>query len=806
MFRNDLLIAFRHLRKQSLFTLLNVTGLAAGIACCLLVYLFVTHERSFDRQHPLPERTYRVVERTRTPNGEEMGATTPYPLAEALREEFPELQVAGIHAQGDDHQLTLADGQKFEENGVVFAEPQLLDILSFDLIRGEGKTALAYADGVILAESLAQKLFGNADPMGQTFRYDNEVDLTVRGLMRDPADNMHLPVRMLIAREALSEKVLGFPTDRWGLRMAGFVYVILPEGTHPAAYTDRLAAFGKKYLPPNNAERHTFALQPLLTIRSDETYAGSNVGPTVSTTYLWFFSMVGLLVLAVAAINFVNLATAQGVRRAREVGVRKAIGAERLQLIRQFLTETAVMTVLASLSGLLLAELMLPLVNGFLEQPLTERLITSPRLLGFLALLTLLLTVLSGLYPAFVLSGYRPTAVLKGQRGSVTPGGLWLRRSLVIAQFAVSVALLAGMFIVGRQLRYFQNRDLGFRRDLIINLPLPQQQVSTQLAERLRRVPGVQAVSLGVGTPVSEMQFTTNLTPDPATPNERISIDVKTVDAEYPAMFDLQLAAGRWLTLSDEMQMQDTIPADGSVVPMVVNEALVKTLGLTPEAALGHRYVIGLYDYQGEIVGVTKDFHLSSLHNRITPMVMLNFPPFYLSAMVQLAPDRVPETLAQVQDVWSGLYPEYVYSYQFLDDHLATLYQREERIGKLFRFFAGVALLIACLGLIGLVAHTVSQRTKEIGVRKVLGASIADIVILLNREFTFLVLGSLLIGIPVAWWGMHQWLSGFAYRIPLNPLWFLLAGLTALVVAWLTVSFQSVRAARSNPVHSLKNE
>jgi ABC-type lipoprotein release transport system permease subunit len=547
------------------------------------------------------------------------------------------------------------------------------------------------------------------------------------------------------------------------------------------------------------------ALQPLRDIHFDTRAEGTNFVPAISPVYLWTFGAIALLVLLIGCINFINLSTARAMVRAREVGIRKAIGGTRKQLVYQFLGEAAWLTGLSALLALTLTTVLLPMVNDFLGKQIIMPLVPAGAGVAGLAAFT---TLLAGLYPALVLSGFQPVKALKG-RLQGNPGGTdWLRQGLIVFQFTISLVLAAGVVVIYQQLQLFREKDLGFRREGVLVVDVSNETAKrVAFREALLRLPGVEAVSAAMGAPTWNNNFHTSLNPRPAEGDVTVEVNAKAADAGYAQTYGLKLLAGRFLEPRDTLTNAPGIPFPKRQYVFVVNEAAVRAMGYRdPVRALGKRIKIGINDIEAPVVGVVKDFHSSSLHDAIKPVVIMNFPFFYGTVGLKLRTDNYPATLAAVERVCRQFNPDQLYRARFLDESLAELYQEEARQFALLQVFAGLALLIGCLGLWGLAVFLIERRTKEIGVRKVLGASVTSLVALLSRDFVKLVLLAIFIATPIAWYAMQAWLAKFAYKITIGGWVFGGVGLAALVLALLTVGYRAIRVARTNPVDSLRME
>ena len=791
MLKNYLKVALRSLRKRPGTTLINVGGLGLGLACAFLIVLFIQHELSFDRFH---EHGDRIVRLTYTNDGTQF-ANSAAGFAPLVREAFPEVEHAVRVENYRSPYLRLPDGAVRRLEGFALVDEGFLETFSFPLLRGDAATALDGKYDLVLTEAAATALFGTLDAVGRTAEYGDHT-LTVTGVAADPPPNSHLAFGAL-ASFRLVEEFMG--TDE----LTGFTnfnyetFLLLRPGTDPAALGEKVTAAVRERLRPDVEDIGDYGviLQPLREIYFDTSLAYDS-GPHRDVSTLWTFGAIGLLVLLIACVNFMNLATARATQRAREVGVRKAIGAQREQLVGQFLGESVLQSALAVGVGIALAALALPFFNEALGG--AARL--DVRHVGMALLLVgigLGAGLLAGSYPALYLSGFRPARVLKGEAAH-GGGALRFRQGLIVFQFAVSAFLIVATLTVYDQLRFMQGRDLGFEKEQVVflNPPPPVWEQMDAFADELEADANVLAVASSGGLPGRVGTNRGYNWPGQTGEDER-GESFWTIPAGpgYLDVLGIDLLAGRFF--SDEIGT-DTLDT------YVLNEAAVRELGLTPEEAVGAPF--RSWDRpMGQIIGVTEDFHFQSLHQAVEPLVM-NYIPWFGIVSVRTAPGGHAAALDRVRAAWERFAPGYAFEYRFLDADFDRLYRDEQRLGQLFGFFAGVAVFIACLGLFGLAAYTAERRRKEIGVRKVMGASVGSIVVLLARDFAALVLIGFAVAAPLAWLGMGRWLDGFAYRVELGPLVFVVAGALALAVALLTVSSQALRAATADPVKALRYE
>jgi len=788
------------MRNKS-YTFINITGLTVGIAACLLIYLVTGYHQSFDTYHTKKDRIYRTITETHSVDGTSYTSGVPFAAPRGLREDFPQLEkVAAILGSGNDLITVMDDngkaGKMFKEGrGFYFAEPQLFDIFDFQWLAGDPKTALTEPNTLVLTREIADKYFGNwQQAIGRSITYENNTVMKVTGILEDMPANTDLPLKLVASMTSYKNHDF---SDWVSIYSSHYCFVLLPENYQASQLSAQLPAFVKKHKPADRAN-DGIVLQPLREMHFD-TRIGTFSRQTFSRELITALSLIGLFLLIIACVNFINLATAQAVNRAKEVGVRKVLGSDRKQLILQFMGETLLITLGAVILATGIAWLVITPLNALLSIRLDTNIFASRAVLLFLPIITLLVTLLAGFYPALVLSGFNPITALKSKIAVKTAGGLSLRRVLVVLQFAVAQVLIIGMLVVVSQMNYFRNAQLGFTKDNILNVPIPGDSVGrskiTYLKTELSQLPGVEQVSFSFTSPSDNGNWNSDFRFDNDAKNTDFEANLKWADADYFKTYDIGFVAGEPYRASD------------TVRDFVVNEALVKKLGLkSPQEALGKK--ISLWD--GEIVaricGVVKDFHARSLRNPIEPVILAANKSHYSIFSLKMQADKTKNIMASVEKLWTAAYPDRVYEYQFLNEKIDRFYRQEIQLSQLYTIFAAIAIFISCLGLYGLVSFMATQKIREVGIRKVLGASIGNIIYLFSREFTLLILVSFFIAAPLAWYIMHQWLQDFTYRIPLGAGIFALAITGSIVIAWLTVGYRSLRAALANPVKSLRSE
>lgn len=801
MIRNYFKTAIRSLLRNKSYAVINITGLTVGIAACLLIYLIVSYHLSFDTFHTQKDRIYRAVTEGIQENGEvRRSSGVPFPVTRGLREDFSELsKVASILGRAN-NQFTVLDGhnqpgQKYkEERGFFYVEPEFFEIFDYKWLAGDPKTALSDPNTVVLTEEMAVKYFGNwQTAIGRSVKLENTTALTVTGILENLPPNTDIPIKIAASWKTFKS---GNLTDWVSIYGSHNCFVLLPENYPASRLSALLPGFVKKHKPAENVN-DGIVLQPLSEMHFDARF-GSLSRQTFSRELITALSLVGLFLLIIACVNFINLATAQAVNRAKEVGVRKVLGSNRKHLIAQFMGETFVITLLAVVLATGVAWLVIPSLNNLLQTRISLNLINQPVIALFLLGVTLLVTVLAGFYPALVLSGYNPIAALKSKMSIKTAGGLSLRRTLVVFQFAIAQILIIGMLVVVGQMNYFKNASLGFTKDHMLNVPIPDDSAGRSKIDYLRsqllQQPGIKQLSFSNASPSESGNWSSDFQYGNMDKSSGFEAILKWADEQYFNTYDIEFVAGR-----------PYMPSD-TVREFVVNERLLKKLNIKPAEAIGMR--LNLWDgaHVATICGVVKDFHARALRVPLDPVIIAPWKSNYQSFNVQMRPDKAKETLAYIEKLWTSTYPDFVYEYQFLDEKIDRFYRQETQLSQLYTIFAAIAIFISCLGLYGLVSFMAAQRIKEIGIRKVLGASLGNIVYLFSREFTLLIILSFAIAGPLAWYLMTQWLQDFEYRIKLGVSIFLLALLSSIVIAWVTVGYRAIRAALVNPVKSLRSE
>lgn len=794
MIRNYLTIAFRTIKRNTSYTIINVLGLSLGIACSVIIFMLVKHHLSFDTYHADTDHIYRLVTEQHRDQVSYVGAV-PAPLGKAFREDYTFAEKVARICTFDEQQVTITrDGHtdKFREAEVAFVETDFFEIFNYPLVQGIMPAVLTEPNTVVVTQSIAKKYFGDENAVGKTIRFQNQLDLTITGVLKDLPENTErqTPIYISYATLPLYDDWLGSEDSWGGISSSMQCFVKLKPGVTVAEVEAVLPAYVKKFRPTSKNVHH-YKLQPL-----DEVHFDARYGGAMEKRNLWVLAFIGIFLIVTACVNFVNLATAQAINRSKEVGVRKSLGGRRFQFFWQFISETAIITVLAILFGITISYTVLPAVNTLFGVQLTVSMFGDIQLVLFIIALAVLVTFLSGSYPGLILSGFQPVLALKGKLSQLNTGGFNTRRSLVVMQFVISQVMIIGLIVVVSQLRYAQESDLGFRKDAIVLVGLGSvdNKINT-LKTQVAALPGVEKASLCTTSPASRSNWSTSMRFDNRAEDEAFSVLYRGGDEEYLGTFDLKLAAGR--------NLADRLPAD-SVYEFIVNETFAAKLGLSPEEILGHTIAVNGGRWKAPVVGVVKDFHDQSFHEDVHPVFMTTQSYDYLA--VRVNPDDMQATLKAVERVWSSIYPEQIYEHRFVDDDIKEFYETEAIMLSLVQVFAGIAIFIGCMGLYGLMSFMAVQKTKEIGIRKVLGGSIANILWLFGKEFALLIGLAFVVAAPVAWWLMNAWLKDFQFKIPIGPWIFGIAILSTTLIALLTVSWQSWRAASVNPARSLRAE
>ena len=798
MIRNYLTIAIRNLLRQPVYSLINIVGLAIGMAACMLIVLYIQDELSYDRYHPNAERIYRIVDDIESGGQTIQTAGSPLSWAPALKRDYPEVeQFVRMRGTGSTWLFKVGESH-FYEKKVIWAEATLFDLFDIPLVAGDPKTALAEPFTIVISEAMAAKYFGGEEAMDQILGVDNTYDFRVTGIMRDMPANTHFRSDMFTSYSSLAT-IGSYYRENWEVHDNFYTYILLREDTDPDDLEAQFPDFLERYAGDKYRESGVVlnpSLQPVVDIHL-HSHRESELEPNGDIRFVVLYMLIAFLIPLIACINFVNLATARSAMRALEVGVRKVMGANRTQLLGQFLGEAVLMAAVAMIISVILVELALPAVNAIAGKqlifPLSNGLVLAALVFG-----AIVIGLAAGSYPAVYLSGFVPTEVLKGNLETGTRG-LNLRKVLVVVQFSMSIFLLISTAVIYDQLEYISTKRLGFNKEQVMVLPITgstQRRNTPVLKERLSQLPGVLGVATASGVPGMRVIPIMAVRPDGMAPEDHLMMATLQVDEIFLDVLEIDLAAGR--NFSPDWGTDST-------TGFLLNETAVRYLGWgTPPDAIGKQFAwLPFGGKKGQVIGVVEDFHLRTIHEEIEPIVILT-SSYHIYVLIRVEPNRIPETIARIGETWRTIDASFPLEYTFLDEDFDRLYQDDQRLGEVFAIFAMLGVFVACLGLLGLASFSIQRRTREIGIRKLLGSSISTIVVLLSKDFMKYVLLGNLIAWPLAYFVMTRWLQNYAYAAALNYVWFLVGGVAALVIAWLTIGAHAVSASRRNPVNALR--
>ncbi|MFC2156341.1 ABC transporter permease [Acidobacteriota bacterium] len=808
MFKNYVITALRNLWKKKLFSAINLIGLSVGIACFFLITINVQDEFSYDSFHEKADQIYRVALERIYPDNVVFYAIIPHSIGEAMKADFPEVEEVSriVNALGGGSMVLRYEDKEFEEDKFLRVDPNFFNVFSIKLLQGDPQQIFQNPTDVVITKETALRYFGQDNPLGKRIRIPNG-EIQVTGVCENIPSNSHLEFDFLGSLQGIPF----FQRPNY-VSFSALTYVVLQEGASTKALEEKMPAlverYGagqikaqtgreyKDYIAAGNG--YNYFLQPIQDIHL-HSRLNNEIKPNGNIQYVFIMIAIAIFLIVIACINFMNLATARSASRAREVGIRKIMGSYRGQLIRQFMVESVVMALISMVFAAALAQLILPLFNNLTQKSLTINFFQQPGTLVLLLLIGIVSGVLAGSYPALFLSSFRPVTVLKGQF-STSRTGTRLRNGLVIFQFAISIILIAVTLLVGNQMSYIQNMDLGFSQKNVVTVERTGilQQRGKAFVEEIQRIPGVVNAS-GSNTTISG-GFYYGMFLQTSQSSEVKTSRGMNADEDFAETMGLEIKQGRWFSTEFDDARN-----------VVINEAAIKEFGWTdPIGMTLHRGGEEDDPDTGEytVIGVVKDFHFNSLHHDIDSFVFFGYgeQPGYTLINVRINPDNARETLAAMETTWKSFTSLQPFKYQFFEETLNNLYRNEQTSNRLFNIFAILAIFIACIGLFGLSAFTAEQRTKEIGIRKVVGSSVSRIVLLLSRDFVRLVSLAFLIALPISYFAMHSWLKNFAFRTGIRWWVFLISGAAAILIAQLTISFQTIKAANADPVDSLHFE
>jgi putative ABC transport system permease protein len=790
MIRNYIKVAIRNLLRQKGFSFINIFGLALGISCTALIGMWVSDELSYDRFHQDHEHIYRIT--STLPELKVHAAVTSAPLAQAFKNEIPEVEDA-VRVSGINRDLIQVGEIKFEEKGLIYADSNFFKLFTFPFIKGDRESALLNPEGIVITEAIALKYFGTTDVLDKTIRKNNKDDFTVTGVIADLPSNSHLQFSFVQPMRYLARTNNDFINNVWD-NFNYYTYLKLNDKVQQSESVisdleKKMQAIYKKNEP---GLKVAFILQPLAKVHLYSNFLADIPGHG-NAQNVYIFMVVAVFILIVACLNFMNLATARAARRAKEVGLRKVVGAVRPHLMGQFLAESLVVALLALILALLMIYIVLPYFNMLGGKELSLD-FTNVKIITGLLGITVITGLLAGSYPALYLSGFVPATVLKGNFKGGGSGSLF-RNTMVVIQFAVSISLIVGTTIVYRQLKYIQNLNLGYDKENLLYVPMTGEMWSKYDALRanLENNRLTSQYSFISELPTTSSGATISVEWQGKDPNSQPLFYNSAIDENFEEVFKTTFVAGHGYG--------ENAKADS--VNIIVNETALKTMDMPLESALGTR--IKVWGREVTIIGVVKDFNFKPVQEKIGPM-FLHRNTWGGYAIIRTMPGETESTINALEQICKEINPSYPFNYSFLDQDIDNLYKAEQRLGSLFNIFAVLAIVISCLGLYGLSAYLAERRTRELGIRKVLGATGFQLVYLLSATFTRPILIATAIAVPLAWYGMSQWLDGFAYHISIDWAIFVIAFLSALIIAWITVSFESIKAATTNPVNSLRSE
>jgi len=806
MLKNYFKTAIRNLLRYKGFTFINILSLTIGIIGCLIIGLFVWDEQQYDKHIPGASNIYRVYDERKTNEATTYGATVAPMYATFLKSQYPEVDAsARILMVGDKYLMEVGEKSGYEEKGR-FVDSNFFQIFPLKFLKGNPATALTTPLSIVLSEDVSNRYFGKEDPIGKTVLIDKDT-FEVKGVMASLPEHFHLEANFLMPISAFN-----FPPARmqnWTWHQF-YTYMKLKPGAKMEQLQDKFQAHIKKAIFPTLTQEGSSFLpffQPLTDIHLKSADFTHDVAKRGNETYVKGLTIIALFVLLIACFNFINLATARSLRRAKEIGVRKVVGADRKQLILQFIGETALLAVISMIIAIIATLFIIPWLNNFTGKSINFNPITNPALGLILLFAAIIIGVLAGIYPALVLSGFQPIKVLKNMKLAGSGGGSWLRPALVVIQFSLSVLLIVSTIIVYRQTKYLNNKDLGFAKEQVVYF-----QARGEVAEKvetfkdeLRKSPNIVSVTSGYGLP-GDPYAGDGVKIQTKEGEKDYSANLFIGDHDYVKTLGMKIIAGRDFSKERSTDVREAF---------IINETAVREFGFgTPEKAIGQPMAWNEWEPEdtanpikrGQVIGVVKDFHYKSLHEKVTPSVIQLYPQVLFKVAVKLKTADVKNTIAHINKVWGQFSPGYPLDYKFMDETYGKMYETEGKLSQLLWIFAIMAILVGCMGLFGLAAFSAEQRTKEIGIRKVLGAGVFNIVGLLSKNFIILVVIASLIAFPIAYWAMNSWLEDFNYRINIEWWVFAVALFAAIAIALITVSFQSIKAATTNPVKSLRTE
>jgi len=792
MIKNYIKIGFRILSRNKSFSIINIIGFAVGLTTTLMIFLFIKHETSFDQHLSKKDNLYRVVWKEYKDKGVEYERGTPAPLAEALKNDLfnPSDVVRVVVNNGNNIK---ADQKHYAGRGIIFTGSGFCNMFDVNFIHGNA-AVLDDPGNVLITEQLANKYFGEKNPLGKEIVMDKHLNLTVKGIIQAPPAKTHMPYEMLISDESLGTKIVGLKYDNWGTNLSMFGTYVMAEEENLDNLGKQITKIYRNNYDAGEFEKHKFYLQSIKDIHLDSRFGSFDGAYTTSKKFIWIFLSVGILILLIALINFINLSVVQAIRRTREVGLRKVIGATRMNLVYQFFSETVIIILVAEILSLVLVEMLLPALNNQLGPMINLELYGKTDTILFLLGILIVVSVSAGIVPSLFMSKRRPIEALRNKPQVGKKKSIPAYKVLVIFQFFVTQLLLISLLVINKQIDFMKNKDLGFNKEHLISVDLPRTDTTgfETFKQELAKYPAIADFSVSIGSPISRSSITSSY----RIPGDdrRHYASIKFTDLDYLETFDIPLIAGEWFRRKTQEPEE-----------LVVNKSFMQDLGIqNPDSILGKS--VNLFGEDLIIIGVTDDFHHKSLHDKIEPLAFCYLPGFFFTSSIKLADSNYSVAIPSIKNAYKQAYPESVFDYQIYGDFLESEYKNEERTFKILRTFSFIAIILAAMGLFGLVSFIMVQKTKEIGIRKAVGATSSTIVLMYIWRYIKIVLFASLFALPAAWYLMKNWLMDYAYHIKLSPVFFILGLVLLLGVALLSIMFQTIRTANTNPAKSLRDE
>lgn len=802
MLRNYLLIGFRNLLKNKLFSVINISGMAISVACFLIIGLFVVDELSYDKHVSDVNLKFRVYNEMFSDDGSvRLGAMVPPMVAPTLKADYPEVDYHFRLLSLNSKLLFQSEKTKATEEGGGYGEHTMFDMFDVKLVEGDRATVLTEPNTIAISQTLARKYFGDQSALGKTIRVGTE-DATIDGVFEDFPAHSHLKLKYLFRLDDLAN-MLGDRMQSW--QWSQFItYIKLKPGADAAALENKLKAFAERHAWPVTKKNGGYYIPHLMALDRIHLHASNqqwDIADRGNAQTVYILSATAIFILVIAILNFVNLSTSRSMNRMKEVGVRKSIGAQRMQLIKQFMSESVILSIISLVIGIIIVQLALPSLNSFTEKSIPTNIFFDPFSIGVIISFAVIVGMAAGAYPALYISGFKPTSILSGRQG-MRSGKNFLRKGLVVVQFILSFFMIIAAIVVSDQLSFMQTKDMGFDMNNVIVVPLHDDMAKDlqPVKNEFSKHPNVVSATLGYGLP--GQAFAGDGFRDVETGKDW-QVSMLTVDHDYVKTLGLNIIAGRDFSKERPGDEQDAF---------IVSEACAKMIGHSdPKDAIGHRIAWNRWDddkkmKEGTIIGVIKDMHLNSLHQNVTPVMLQVLPMAYNTLTLRIKGDDIPATIAHFEKTWKQFESNWPFEYKFLDTNFDKLYKSETRLSKLFTFFTGFAIFVASLGLFGLVVYSTTQRFREIGIRKVFGASEPQLIVHLGKSYVLLICMAFIVAIPLSYYAAHAWLQTFAYRTDITPLLFVKAAVAIFAVSMITVGIQSLKAAAGNPVHALKEQ